>query len=329
MFLEKFKLFSVFKIRELKSLLNYFFFRKTNLRRLERYKSIPETLYIECVNLCNARCVFCMYPKIKDGLSKKTMSLGFFQTILEEFKSVGGKHIALTPAVADPLVDQFFSERLEVIERLGFESVSFYTNLIGLNDGHLKELSKTTLSVRISISLTGFDEDAYARLMGVRSFSKVLRNLRRISKSLRSNSNIDMQVILRRYRGDEASFRDLRTFLTGLPIKYESQIGFDSWGGELRDEIRKNPELMLMPKNRRVGPCSISFSKPLVTVNGLLKACDCRDAHNDLVMGDLSCESLTDIWNGKNFKKFRDSFYNPTSLPKVCRNCEHYVSIFE
>ena len=46
---------------------------------------IPSALYIETTNLCNARCVFCYYPKVHGTMPVKYMDMDLFKKIVDEF----------------------------------------------------------------------------------------------------------------------------------------------------------------------------------------------------------------------------------------------------
>ena len=45
--------------------------------------NIPDRLYIETTNLCNARCVFCMYPKIHGTFPIEYMEKSLFENVVQ------------------------------------------------------------------------------------------------------------------------------------------------------------------------------------------------------------------------------------------------------
>ena len=73
--------------------------------------NIPDRLYIETTNLCNARCVFCMYPKIHGTFPIEYMEKSLFENVVNDYINMGGREISLTPTVADPFTDKYFAER--------------------------------------------------------------------------------------------------------------------------------------------------------------------------------------------------------------------------
>ena len=99
-------------------------------------------------------------------------------------------------------------------------------------------------------------------------------------------------------------------------------------GGLLEDNISKFEQLPVKERIKRVGPCRVSFAKPLITVNGDFKLCDCRDALDELVVGNVFEQTIEEIWNGEDIKKMRDKFYSNKTMPDVCSKCEYYQSIY-
>ena len=100
----------------------------------------------------------------------------------------------------------------------------------------------------------------------------------------------------------------------------------------IRDRQLKEDEQfegVLRTRYPRVGPCKISYAKPVITVNGDLKVCDCRDVFGAVVVGNIQNETISEIWNGKKIKELRLKFFTPELLPEVCQKCEEYKSIYD
>jgi len=294
-----------------------------------RRYAVPERLYVECTNVCNARCVFCYYPKIADTHPRKYMDVGEFRRILAEFKAAGGIEVGLTPTVGDPFIDPHFPERVRVLNEIGLPAF-LYTNLIHVSAKIERALSEVSnFKFTVNVSVAGFDRDAYARLMGVDRFEDMQRNLARVQAIARTNPNFTVAVRLQDYYGSEAAKRDFVAFLDSLGVPYTLNTLVDTWGGLVEEDIDRVGALEKKPRLTRVGPCKISYIKPLVTVDLKLKLCDCRDVKDELIVGDLATQSLTEIWSGAEANRIRASMYDPERMPEICRKCEMYVSIFD
>ena len=112
-----------------------------------------------------------------------------------------------------------------------------------------------------------------------------------------------------------------------IGLNYSIEDEFDSWGGKLDDsffsagfkkKIREDGD----------GPCRVSFQKPLITVDGFLKLCDCRDADNELVVHNLNELSLDRAWASDEMRDARLRFLRKETMPSVCQKCEIYRSIY-
>jgi MoaA/NifB/PqqE/SkfB family radical SAM enzyme len=293
-----------------------------------RYK-FPERLYVECTNVCNARCVFCYYPKIADTHPRLYMDVEAFRRVLIDFKAEGGIEIGLTPTVGDPFIDPHFPERIRILNEIGI-STFLYTNLIHVSskiERALREVSGFRFTVNASVA--GFDRESYARLMGVDRFDDMKRNLVRIRGIAGENPNFRLAVRLQDYYGSDAAKKTFVEFLDSLAIPYSLNTLVDTWGGLVEAEIDRFTELEKRPRLERIGPCKISYIKPLVTVDLKLKLCDCRDVRNELIVGDLARQGLREAWSGPEAKRIRDSMYDAEHMPEICSKCEMYVSIFD
>lgn len=302
-------------------------------REIEAYYAkryaVPERLYVECTNVCNARCVFCYYPKVADTLPRKYMDVGEFRRILLEFKSAGGIEVGLTPTIGDPLIDLHFAQRIGVLNEVALPAF-LYTNLIHVSakiERALRDVSAFKFALNVSVA--GFDKAAYAKLMGVDRFESVKRNLERVRAIARENPNLTVAVRLQDYYGSNAAKKTFVAFLESLGIPYTLNTLVDTWGGLVEAEIDQVGDLEKKPRLTRVGPCKISYIKPLVTVDLKLKLCDCRDVKDELIVGDLTTQTLSEIWTGADANRIRASMYDPDEMPDICRKCEMYTSIYD
>jgi radical SAM protein with 4Fe4S-binding SPASM domain len=315
--------------REIRSWHNLTFNRERIVSKVDGEHALPRTLYIECTNICNAKCIFCYYRIAAKDLAFKVMPVHEFRRIAEEFSQLGGDSISLTPTMADPLTDKYLPDRIQVLDTLRYKRVSFYTNLINFTNKIQRALAGAeNIELHVNVSFTGFDRDAYKKFMGVDRFIEVKRNLKRFASII--NPRLHKKVVLRDYIGSGTSRRKLVEYLNEIKIDYEIiDNEFDTWGGLVAEDLSQVEELNTRRLVARRGPCMISYTKPLVTVDLKLKLCECRDAKDELIVGDLQAQSLEEIWASEKTKKIRSSMYDPEKMPDICKKCEVYVSIFE
>jgi len=309
----------------LKKIIKFFLFRKIVYSRWIKKYRIPPVLYVECTNVCNAECVFCRYGEYKDKIEFKVMSLDFFCSVVDQYVEMGGSNLALTPVMADPLTDSLLSDRIKVIDSSDIKKLSFYTNSISLKESLvdvLSEVSETDVDIMISIS--GFNRERYREVMGVDKFDSVKKNLIRLS--VIDNSLLNVKAILRVSNKDVADVYEFSDFLDSINIEYLVEKEFDTWGGEISDRL--DGAFAIKERSSGLGPCRVSFKKPLVTVDGMLKLCDCRDSDDQLIVDSLSGNMLKDVLWGRKIMSMRDSFFHSDTMPSICAKCEIYRSIY-
>ncbi len=289
---------------------------------------LPSTLYIECTNVCNALCIFCYYPKIKDERPRKTMSINLFNSIIDDYESIGGSKISLTPTVGDPLVDKLFSERIKIIDKSRIEYIHFYTNLINFRESHIEALQNVTrTTVEVNVSISGFNSERYHTYMGVNKFDRVIRNLQRLSEI--DNPHVIKHVVLRDYSGSSIEKKQLTSLLSDLHLDFDIYTEYDSWGGLVENMFEEHAELKQKRLKARKGPCQISYTKPVITVDGELKLCDCRDVNNELIVGKMTGNNFYELWNGEKIQSIRALMYSHEEMPNICKKCELYTSIYD
>lgn len=320
---------SINRKRTLKQIIKYYLFKGIIYKRFNNRYRIPECLYIECTNICNAKCVFCCYPLLANEIDRTVMPVEEFKRIINEYVDMGGRNLALTPTMADPLTDPLLHERLKIVESSEINTVSFYTNLISFKKNLrdvLGELSEG-IKVRIRVSIVGFDRKSYCKYMGVDQFDRVRENLIKLAGISEKAAALDVLVILRDYQGSEESKKELCSWLEQLGLKWSLEVSFDTWGGNLEEQLKSLGDLPVKDRLERVGPCRVSYEKPLITVNGDMKLCDCRDAYDELVVGNVFSSNIRSIWRGRDIERMRNSFFSD-EIPSVCSKCEFYRSIY-
>jgi len=79
-------------------------------------ESRPFELHLELTNLCNANCVFCPYQF--QTREVQFMSDEVFYKAVQDYVSIGGGSVGLTPIVGDALIDPKFLDRARYLRSL-------------------------------------------------------------------------------------------------------------------------------------------------------------------------------------------------------------------
>ena len=115
------------KTRFLRHLYKFEFVKRVYRRLIA---GIPqEQYYLELSSICNAECIFCTYPILRDhGKELMKMAGGHFDRALDLMKKNPRSSVSLTPTTGDILVDGRWAESLQCVLDLDFvDDVHFYT----------------------------------------------------------------------------------------------------------------------------------------------------------------------------------------------------------
>lgn len=67
--------------------------------------------------------------------------------------------------------------------------------------------------------------------------------------------------------------------------------------------------------------CVLPFRQIVVRPDGKVSLC-CNDAYGKQTMGDLSKESIKDVWYGDKFRKVREAMQKGRGNYGACRYCD-------
>ena len=76
--------------------------------------------------------------------------------------------------------------------------------------------------------------------------------------------------------------------------------------------------------SRPVPPCKMPFESLYILHDNKVSVC-CRDYHGEIIVGDLTSETIEDVWHGDKINALRQAHLNaesePEKLPRACREC--------
>ncbi|MCX5680659.1 MAG: SPASM domain-containing protein [Candidatus Omnitrophica bacterium] len=70
--------------------------------------------------------------------------------------------------------------------------------------------------------------------------------------------------------------------------------------------------------------CGYPFGQLVIRPDGKVSLC-CNDALGQMTMGDLTKESIADIWNGAIFRQTRERLLEGRKNVKLCSVCDGYI----
>ena len=323
-------------IKNLIAQLNYLF-------KNQKIPDVLNNLNIETTSRCNLKCKFCAYEKRDlEVVPHETMSYDFFVKVVNQALEIGYKNIGLTPQTGDIFMDKEIFKKFQYLDQKKIlESYYFYTNFIPLNNEKIIKIFDLNKLKNFGISIYGHDKDSYQSFSGgaESSYYKLINNLNFFYECLvkDKNRNLTIEISQRAKKNFKLNNSNselseiLKKILSIKNVEYSKNSEFNNWGGIVKDEDVKGLNIKLNDtQKKKIGSCSLIYSRMIVGANGLVNACACRDANFTLAIGDLKVNKLNEIINLKN-KKYKDLIMRQekNDFPAVCKSCDFYKSIYQ
>ena len=312
--------------------------------------SRPITYELDMTNVCNSKCPFCFgfYNQADD---RSLLNIEEAKDIIRQIRNFGGKGITFTGG-GEPLCNPATIEAVRYAKTIGLD-VGFITNGILLEEKAARILVDSCVWIRVS--LDAGTKKVYGITHGLNSntFTRVVRNISLLvnkKKDRRSNVTIgtgfitypeiiyDMPAFVRLSRKlgvDYAQFRPLlKSFkqkeLNKKPDKTVIKIieqcsKMSSPGFKVLCSVHKYGIMGNGEVKRAYGQCYGHNFATVVSANKKMYLCCHVRGIEKYCLGDLSKNTLSDIWRSARRKKAYMGI-NLNDCPLLCR-CDGFNSV--
>lgn len=280
---------------------------------------IPQVIYLETVNQCNARCVMCPHKHMLRP--KGIMSQQLFEVAIQSISQVNLNEISLfMHKEGEPLLDPNIIERIKYAKKklVGLKELGINTNAMLLTP----ELSEGLLSSgldTIYFSVDGASPETYNKIRINLDYNTVETNLRYF-------------FALKRQRGNR--IRVIMQMLTNNENHYEVAAFKEKWQDEQCEFYIKQMHCYLdgehssfvqNEKTKQLHVCQDPFKVMVIYVSGDIGIC-CWDYDNEHKIGNINDDTLLGLFNNSHFNYLREK-----QLKKECENiipCNRCMRIY-
>ncbi len=272
--------------------------------------NFPRIVQIQTTSYCNASCTICPYPTVQKNLVHGLMDDATFKKIIDECAS-HNVHRIIPYLMNEPLADPKIIERIRYIKEKNPNAyVSISTNASLLTREKAEQLVESGID-SVGISFQGIGKEEYERIMNL-DYDATLARLDYFLNLPRPKT---MEVIINQVVKN-AEIDTIRKFWKGRNVDtvyvgtYISRAGF--MGGSRRAE--------------KLRGC-FDDDRPLKQIfflyNGDAILC-CMDWKQEIVLGNVKDQTISDIWNNRKYNKIRDIVYNNCQVLDdfICKRCE-------
>lgn len=314
-------------------------------QKMEEYRSREPVIYnIETTNACNMRCEMC---------PRTTMMTRHIETMdMDTYRKIVGQIAPFTPeqwrvwqdwvaenygipardmsenhfflyiipkvivlhGYGDPLLDKYMPERVRLLTEKGIPSY-FSCNPANIDIDRTLETFENGLGY-IKYSIEATDDTLHKEVRGsasnfTESYRKIIQLLElKKKRGYATTIVITMLNLNKPWQAEE--FRKLEEAFKGLDVYIYLKSQDQQWY-----ENKKQPTASIHWQEF----CQFPWSSMTIKSNG--EAAECvEDFNNEIILGNVKDESLTDIWNGGKYRKFREDHFNMTPGIKCTEQCD-------
>ena len=309
-------------------------YQLSKLLKKTMHYGLPVSMSIEPTTSCNLRC-----PECPSGLRSFTRPTGMleeskFKALINEINN----HLIYLVFYfqGEPYLNPKF---LDMVAYASSKKIYTSTSTNGhyLND---KNAEKTILSGldKLIISVDGTSQETYESYRIGGELEKVLSGARNIvawKKKLNSQTpHIVFQYLV--VKPNQHQIKDVQSLAKEIGVNEvafkTAQIYDYKNGSELIPDIdkfsryKREEDGSYSIKNDFSNDCWRMWQSCVITWDGKVVPC-CFDKDASNVLGEIGATTLKNIWNGKNYKSFRELLMKSRSEIEICKNCTEGMKI--
>lgn len=303
---------------------------KEYIERKVELTSIPRVLNIEVTNRCNLKCPICP--------SKKGDNFGFLsikllkKIINENINILNGQSVWLHFG-GEPLLHPNLIEIIKLLKKNNVGTM-LSTNCTLLN----KQISFDLLNAGLDyivFSADGYYPKTYEQIRVGADFKEVKKNILNfleIKKKYNFKTKTQIQFIKLK-----TNIEEVKKFIKewkNTSINHINIKSFCTRAGRVSNINEFALPDSAINKDKRRRPCFYLWETLIILWNGEVVAC-CQDLKNELKVGNLKNQTLSEIWNSPKLVKIRERQIRGDFSMEPCSMCSdwkyhptNYVNLF-
>jgi len=286
---------------------------------LENETKFPLYLSLETLFKCNYRCDMCIYSdpqELERVQYKERMTDALFERIVSEAREYDCPSIGFN-TVNEPLLDPDIAKRIEHAANSGFVDLRMNTNASLLTREKSSHLVDAGL-VRLYVSMDAHSSETYKKVRRLGDFDKVRKNIEGFL-DVRERSGQKLPILRLSFVRLKANEREISSF-----IDYWKDIADVVTIQEYMPPVINEEYIDKQATNRKTTKsytCPQPYERLVIKGNGEVHPC-CAQFNYKIKLGNLSNNSIYQIWNGSKMKTLRRHMKERTwdQLP-ICNKC--------
>jgi radical SAM protein with 4Fe4S-binding SPASM domain len=261
-----------------------------------RTSNAPPSLQIEPTNHCNVSCLCCSVSR--SSRPRGLMDYMLYHNIIGQAAGIGVRRIHLY-LHGEPFLHPRIAEMVRHAKALGL-SVNITTN--GMNFGHEKRLQLLNagmdLSDHITFSILGCTKATHETIMKGVLHEQVVDNILEFMQE-RHRTRARGPIIETMFYSMDENLHEREAYASF----WRGKVDHPRVGGAISTSFMGHGKQETRSKGRN-STCTNIWERMTVFWDGRVALC-CEDVDGQVILGDLSCQSITEIWNSERLQSIR------------------------
>lgn len=275
----------------------------------------PQIICLEITNSCNLRCPICPMNTGKVNRKKTMMKKQFFRKIVDEYSDymirVNISHHG------ESLLHPDLGYMIRHLHKRGVKC-AITTNATLLTKNKSRILLGSDLDY-IMFSFDTLDKKTYESIRSGANFEKTLQNIEnfiRMKEDLGKKTDVRIRTINMDATADK--MKELTEYFRKMDGVDNIEVNeFNTWGGRVdRKDFISNQKAGI----RKSAYCLQPWVSTIINSEGGVFVCNNNE---DDDFGNLKNLGIMEIWNGKKYRKLRESILKRNTKDTICRNCDY------
>lgn len=280
---------------------------------------VPVDVSLELSSICNMRCVYC-YHADKKNLPFKTryMPWDTAQKIITQ-AAYHGVHSIKTNWRGESTMNPSFENITRLIKDLAGGSV-FIDRITNSNfkfDTNEERIFKGLRNqTRVKVSYDSFQKDVFEKQRAGGKHELTTKNIDKFYNYPGRDNILVIQAVRTQNNKDEDFEGEIKKRWPSAELSVRDVVE-----GRLDKDI---DNLLVKEKTKARQSCLQAHVRLIFDWDGTASPC-CPDIGNDLVLGNIKTQSLTDIFNSETARQLRESLKDKSAFDSdPCKNCSSH-----
>ena len=291
---------------------------------VQRKLKFPEVISIESSSYCNADCIMC--PREELTRLKGNMPMDLYHKIIDECAE-HKRHVRLIQPFmfGEPFINKQLVEMIQYTKgRLPTTPVNVSTNGSLINPDKAQAIIDSGLD-KINIDIDGATKQTFEEVRIGLNYDQVVDNARYLMALKRKTGSRTPEITVTIINMDQTQ-HEIDDFkgLWGLIADHVVVQSYTTWTGSVEDR-NVGDQATASYTGGFTFPCKHPWEEFVIANDGKVSIC-CLDFDFKVVVGDVSKQSIQEIWHGDALNQIRrkmvDNRYHELD---ICSQCNNYI----